>query len=147
MVLKYNGEVSSPQPLHGGTIQGSWLGIILFLVEISDAGMPVPEQPRVNDVINDVISVSAPLPAISKNEIRLKYVDDQTQGEVINLKASLDLNAETGGPRTFHDRHGHVLPPERSLLQQRLNQIQQYADIHHLKVNQQKTKLIPFNFQ
>ena len=44
MTLKYNGEVSDPQSLPGGAGQGSRLGMYLFLIELSDAGMPVPSQ-------------------------------------------------------------------------------------------------------
>ena len=107
--------------------------------------MPVPPQPPPPDGV-DVVSVSAPLPFVTENEIRLKYIDDQTQGEVINLKSALNLFSEEKGPRVYHDRHGHVLPPEKSLLQTRLNQIDEYAKVHKLKINQNKTKIMSFNF-
>ena len=42
MILKYNGAESDPQSLPGGSIQGSLVGILLFIIELSDAGMPVP---------------------------------------------------------------------------------------------------------
>ena len=76
----------------------------------------------------------------------MKYIDDQTQGEVVELTTALDLNAEQAGPRLYHDRHGHVLPPHRSVLQTRLNDINDYAKVHQLKVNHEKTKILPFNF-
>ena len=145
MVLKYDGEVSEPQDLPGGSVQGSLLGIIFFIVELSDAGMPVPAQPA-PDGTNDVISVESPLPSISEKEIRVKYVDDQSQGEVVRLDTDLVLNAEEAGPRQRRDRHGHQLPPERSLLQTRLNQIEEYSQIHKLKINKDKTKVMAFNF-
>ena len=117
--------------------------MILFVVEISDAGMPVPEQAGPQDVI----SVGAPPPpAVTENEIRLKYVDDHTQGEVVKLKAALNLHSNQNGPRDFMDRHGHMLPAENSNVQTRLNDIKQYADIHKLKLNKSKTKIMPFNF-
>ena len=65
MTLKYNGEVSDPQSLPGGAGQGSRLGMYLFLIELSDAGMPVPPQ----DDISDIKSVPSPLAAITDNEI------------------------------------------------------------------------------
>ena len=104
--------------------------------------MPVPEQTNTNDVI----SVSSPLPAITENEIRLKYVDDQTQGEVVQLDSALNFEADKTGPRLYHDRHGHVLPAQRSLLQKRLIEIEKYTKIHQLKINQTKTKIMSFNF-
>ena len=142
MVLKYNGEISSPQSLPGGSVQGSLIGIILFIVELSDAGMPVPAQ--MGD--NDLISVPSPLPTETENEIRLKYVDDQTQGEVIQLNSALNLNGDKSGPQPYHNRHGHVLPTENSRIQTRLNQIEEYANIHKLKINETKTKIMAFNF-
>ena len=124
------------------SVQGSLIGILLFIIELSDAGMPVPAQPDVSDVI----SVSSPSPAVTEDEIRLKYVDDQTQGTVVYLKTDLDLLSEQAGPRLYHDRHGHVLPPDRSVLQTRLNDIQEYATVHKLKINEGKTKIMSFNF-
>ena len=81
-----------------------------------------------------------------KEECRLKYIDDQTHAEVIDLKKSLLMTAKINGPREFHDRHGHILPPENSKLQNRLNDIGQYAEIHQLKINEKKTKVMAFNF-
>ena len=72
MVLKYNGAESDPECLPGGSIQGSLIGILLFVIELSDAGMPVPSQMDESDVV----SVSSPLLAVTDKEIRLKYVDD-----------------------------------------------------------------------
>ena len=107
--------------------------------------MDVPVQ-AIAPGTNDVISLESPLPAITKDEIRLKYVDDQTQGEVVRLDTGLELNSEVKGPRLYHDRHGHVLPPESSQLQNRLNQIKEYSEIHQLKINESKTKVMTFNF-
>ena len=142
MVLKYQGELSSTQSLPGGSVQGSLVGIILFIVELSDAGMPVPAQTSQFDVI----SHANPLPAETQDEIRLKYVDDQTQGEVIKLNSALHLNGDKSGPQPYHNRHGHILPAQNSLIQTRLNQIQEYADVHKLKINEAKTKIMTFNF-
>ena len=50
------------------------------------------------------------------------------------------------GPRNYHDRHGHVLPKENSRLQNRLDDITEYAKIHDLKLNGKKTKIMAFNF-
>ena len=145
MVLKYGGAISDPQSLPGGSVQGSLIGILIFIIELSDAGMPVPVQPNTPGVV-DVISLSSPLPSVTEEEIRLKYVDDQTQGEVVRLETDLDLGSEVAGPRVYHDRHGHTLPPQQSLLQRRHNEIQEYAEVHQLKINETKTKIMAFNF-
>ena len=49
------------------------------------------------------------------------------------------------GPRDYHDRHGLVNSPS-SLLQKRLNDIEVHSNIHQMKINKEKTKIIPFNF-
>ena len=36
-------------------------------------------------------------------------------------------------------------PPERSVLQTRLNEIHQYSNLHQLKINRDKTKIMTFN--
>lgn len=92
----------------------------MFIVELSDAGMPVPEQIEQPGTY-DVISLVSPLPAVTPREVRVKYVDDQTQGEVLRLDRVLDLNTNKEGPRLYNDRHSHVLPPDKSILQTRLN--------------------------
>ena len=64
---------------------------------------------------------------------------------MVRLDQVLDLNHEKYGPRLYNDRHGHVLPPKRTLLQTRLNETNQYAEIHQLKINEEKTKIMSFN--
>ena len=98
MVLKFNGAESDSQCLPGGTPQGTLLGMLLFIIELSDAGMTVPSQPGGLDMV----SLPIPEPSITQDEIRLKYVDDQTQGEVLYLKSALDFHSEQNGPRLFH---------------------------------------------
>ena len=111
MTVKYKGVLSAPQSLPGGTVQGSELGILLFIVELSDAGMAVPSQPIQIDNVTDINSLPQPSPAVTSDECRLKYVDDQTHGEVLRLDTDLQLNGNIDGPRNFHDRHGHLLQP------------------------------------
>ena len=90
--------------------------------------------------------MKAPSPSETESEIRLKYIDDQTQAEAINLKNVLDMKANIDGPRNYHDRHGHKLISECSKLQSNLEEISKYADLHQLKINEKKTKIMPFNF-
>ena len=108
--------------------------------------MPVPSQPQEPQTGVDVVSVGSPLPFETDNEIRLKYVDDQTQGEVVRLDSDLSLFLDQRAPRLFHDRHRHTLPPDQSLLQTRLNQIDEYTKVHQLKIKKDKTKIMSFNF-
>ena len=69
MMLKYNGVNSSSQPLPGGSVQGSEIGILLFIVELSDAGMDVPAQPVQQPDKVDIYSLSSPSPAVTETEL------------------------------------------------------------------------------
>ena len=78
--------------------------------------MDVPLQPVATLNGEDINSLPKPAPAVTTNELRLKYVDDQTQGEVIQLDKALILQGNKEGPRDFHDRHGNILPPNNSIV-------------------------------
>ena len=90
--------------------------------------------------------MSSPEPAVTHQEVRQKYIDDQVQGELLQLKTALQPSIDSFiGPRTFHDRNGLVNQPN-TLLQTRLNNIESHANIHQMKINSKKTKIMPFNF-
>ena len=81
------------------------------------------------------------------NEIHLKYVDDLTLAEAINLPLKLEsvpVN-ERNLPDMYHSRTGHVLPLHQSRVYNQLVKTQEYAVKHEMKINYKKTKLIVFN--
>ena len=82
---------------------------------------------------------------MSEEELRIKYMDDLSLAEVINLKDLTEAD-QLIGPRLFHDRNGLKLPPDKSKVQERLNELEQYVTVHDMKLNTTKTKIIPFNF-
>ena len=83
--------------------------------------MDVPVQPEEQVHTDDVISLERPQSAVTSTEVRQKYIDDQVQGEIINLNTALQQSPnEFIGPRNFHDRNGLVNNPN-TLLQKRLN--------------------------
>ena len=146
MILRYKNEQSSEQYLPGGGPQGVTPGLLMFLVEVNDAGMdpPPPLLEPVED--GDVASVPAPPPAaLSEEELRIKYVDDLSLAEVVDLQ-KLTHAEEIIGPRNFHDRNALVLPSDKSKLQERLKDLETYVANHDMKLNTKKTKIIPFNF-
>ena len=66
-------------------------------------------------------------------------------GEVIRLdKMLVKDTSETVGPRNYHDRHGWKLESEISRLQQRLNEIKNYASSNGMQVNRSKSCILPF---
>ena len=147
MIVRYKGANSSQHLLPGGGPQGSLLGMILYLIEVSDAGMEVPTQPSPCDRIIDVISAPyPPTPAITEGQIRIKYVDDLSLGECLRLDTNLASSLDRKGPRTYHDRNGLILPPQNTKLQMKLDELAEYANLHDMKINTGKSKIMPFNF-
>ena len=88
--------------------------------------LPSAEQTSTNDSDIQSIPFPPPLPT-SESECRLKYVDDLTLGECIQLQHQLQ-----------HDGTQYKLPPQNSLLQRRLNDLCLAAKTHD--------KLLSFNF-
>ena len=87
-----------------------------------------------------------PPPAQTDQELRVKFIDDQTQAEVVRLDQCLAKSRDHMGPHNFHDRHGFVIPPGNSLLQGRLNDLKVYTEAHEMKINPNKSGVMPFNF-
>ena len=58
----------------------------------------------------------------------IKFMDDATVQEVLNLTNTLCSNINRSGPLPFHESSGKVLPSMNSLLQQQINQIKQISD-------------------
>ena len=77
----------------------------------------------------------------------MKFVDDLTLAEAINLPESLVKvpNDERSQPDNYHARTGHVLPTINSKVFKQLVKTQNYAEQNEMKINQKKTKLIVFN--
>ena len=121
--------------------------MILFLVLVSDCALdPAPPLPA-DAVPGDVNCVPFPPPDLeSREEIRLKYQDDLSLGEVINLKTQLCQSSDMSGPKTYHDRNYLELQPQTSKIQKQLNDLYKYVIDHNMSVNSQKTQIFPINF-
>ena len=80
------------------------------------------------------------------NQIHLKYVDDLSLAESINLKDILvPADPDRVQPDTFHARTGHVLPPGDSAVYNQLVKTNEYAAENQMRINIKKTKLMVFN--
>ena len=142
MFVKFKGKHSSTKSLPGGGPQGTLLGLLLFIVLINDVGF----SGQVNNT-GELITSKRNMRTI--NEIHLKYVDDLTLAEAINLPDKLKFIPGNVRPRPdqFHARTGHVMPNqmENSRVMKQLAKTQQYAQDNDMKINLKKTKAMLFN--
>ena len=79
--------------------------------------------------------------------IHLKFVDDLTVAESINLKKQLIPNPDPDQPRPleYHNRTEHILPESESQIIPLLKDIMDYAESHKMKINSDKSKVMLFN--
>ena len=140
MLVKYKDKLSSIKHLPGGGPQGTLLALLLFLVLINDVGF----EGQLNNA-GDIITSKRNMK--TANEIHLKYVDDLTLAEAINIPDQLVHLPENQRPQpdSFHSRTGHFLPLDNSRVHKQLIETKEYADRNFMKINYDKTKVIVFN--
>ena len=138
MVVRYKGKKSSIKSLPGGGPQGTLLGLLLFLVLINDAGF---EGQTAGELLTSKRNMR------KANNIHLKFVDDMTLAEAINLPEKLVQipSSERPQPDAYHARTGHVLPPVKSQVYQQIISTEEYARVNEMKINYRKTKVMLFN--
>ena len=63
------------------------------------------------------------------------------------MKHTLEKNTYCDLPRPlpYHSRTEHILPPDLNVLQHEVFKLQKFAEDHHMKYNQKKTKVAIFN--
>ena len=138
MKVNFHGKSSSEKYLPGGGPQGTIIALILFLVLINDLGFS-GQLNNAGEVITKITRTYV------EGKIHLKYVDDFTVAESIDLHTQLRTVEKREYPDSFHERTGHVLPVENSKVLNQLMSTLEYAGNHEMKLNQNKTKLMVFN--
>ena len=141
MEVYFKGETSDKKSLPGGGPQGTILGMFLFLILINAAGFREKIK-NTGKILTGPLNKRKPM-----EKIHLKFIDDMTAAESINLRDKLIKNPDTNPmrPLNFHERTQHVLPTENTKLQALLDDIKLYSDEHQMKINHEKTKVIMFN--
>ena len=74
------------------------------------------------------------------------YVDDLSELESVKLISSLAKIENFVGPLNYHERCGWELPKENSILQHKLEDIQNFTQKNMMLVNKKKSMIMPFNF-
>ena len=122
MILRYNNVQSSRHWMPGGSPQGALLGVLLYLVYVSDIGMDLPPIPPTIPGVVELPSTQYPAPpAVSDHEARLKFVDDLSMCECVKLDTQLVQKGDE-----------LCLPPSHSQLQKRLDDISTSAEFHDI---------------
>ena len=151
MCVRFNGAESVEQPIPGGGPQGGLFTVIFFNLQVNLAGVPCPlptilpvgvQGPEVGPLH------AGPLQPCQQKEktLKKKYVDDLSLLEALDLKSSLVRATPIVGPVNLHELPGLELPPDRSVLQHQLDDLLKFTVANKMKVNNKKTKIMPFNF-
>ena len=140
MKVKYRGKYSNIFNLPGGGPQGTLLGLFLFLVLINDAGFK-------GQANNAGQIITARKKVKEMNVIHMKYVDDLTIAESVDMSTQLKAvpMSERALPDDFRARTGHQLKTEESKVLSMLKETEKYAEDNHMRLNVGKTKLMLFN--
>ena len=122
MTLKYRGVQSSRHFLPGSAPQGVFLGVFIFII---------------------IFNAAFVRPSIPRNMLQGCPVDP----DAINLKKCLtDDHVIHERPLTYHQRTGHVLDPQHNHLQLDLDNLEEFVNSKQLKINDQKSTVMAFNF-
>ena len=76
----------------------------------------------------------------------MKYCDDVTVQEVININTALACNIDRSGPLPWWESSGKVLPKGNSLLQTEIESLKRISDNREMILNAKKTCLFVVNF-
>ena len=141
MEVTYKGSTSGRKKLPGGGPQGTLLGMFLFLILINAAGFK-DNLKETGKIITKPFNRRGAMP-----KIHLKYIDDMTIAEAIDLKKKLVENPDKNPPQPlqYHERTGHVFPEGQSEVQVQLQDLEAYCENYQMKLNPKKSKVILFN--
>ena len=139
MIVRHNGCSSTRQSLPGGGPQGTRLGLFIFLILINAAGFSHLEK-HMGVKITGNMNKRTPIP-----HIHMKYIDDLSLAESVNLKEALVVNPSPTHPLQYHDRTHHLLPTNTLQLQAELHNLEEYSHTHQMQINTEKTKVMIFN--
>ena len=75
----------------------------------------------------------------------MKYVDDLSLAQAINLNDCVVSNPNPTHPLSYHERTNHILPSCNYTLQEDLNKIAIVSKNYEMVINTEKCKVVMFN--
>ena len=150
MVVRHKGVVSEECEMPGGGPQGTNLGILSYLVNINSLGVPLDVITNcVQNTLNGTEALHPVLPSppyhIEEDSARLKYIDDMSMCQAVDLSSLKPIDGPLQHPLNYRDRTFHYLPADKNILQQKMNEIQDFCQIQKIKINEKKTQTVVFN--
>ena len=153
MILRFRGCSSDPEDLPGGMPQGTLLGVILYILYINPVGFPSEVTVNISDTLHNYWQVLDYIPELLPNHETLpeatqsiKFMDDATIQEKIDLTTHLATNLDRSGPLPSWERSGKVLPKQNTFLQNEIQTIKHLSDSREMVLNSGKTCLFIVNF-
>ena len=158
MILRFRGCKSSPKPMPGGMPQGTLLGVILYILYINPVGFPAEATIKISDEIHNYWTTLDKIPDIPINLDSLpdtvqsiKFMDDATVQESVNLTTQLASNLDRSGPLPWWElgpkqSAPKVLPKSNTELQKQIDSIKELSDLREMSLNSDKTCLFIINF-
>ena len=132
MIVKYEGCESSVKSLPGGSPQGTLLALLLFIVLVNDLGF----ENQSNNA--GELAVSKNKLRIA-NEIHLKFVDDFTIAEAVNMNKDLFNHDKTSPDGEY------FLQESKSKVYEQIEKTVAFAEVNEMSVNLSKNKLMLLN--
>ena len=75
-------------------------------------------------------------------DIYALYINDLSEAEAVELKRQLISDSVTRPyPLNYHERTQHIFPSDASLLQKHLNNVDNFTQTNHRRINELKSKL------
>ena len=141
LLVRFKGKQSNRKAMPGGGPQGTRLGLFIFLILINAAGHQNLEK---HLGLKMTVGLNKRTPM---QHTHLKYVDDLSLAQSINLREHLITNPDPNParPLAYHDRTHHLLPANSNALQDQLNQLVEYSQRNQMQINESKSKVMIFN--
>ena len=140
MIVQLRGCLSEEKDIPGSAPQGTLLGVVIYLLYINPIGFPGEATLHIHNVLTsywqefnvpryDQLLDEFPYNLQQTKTVNIvKFMDDATSQEVIDINSALCSNIARSGPLHFHESSGKVLPAQNSLLQGEICKIKIISD-------------------